>query len=45
MSETVPVRVAAQEGVGSLAGSAGNDAFQLKVPPEIVPESVPVLLL
>jgi len=45
MSSMVPDRVAPQEGVGSRAGSAGNVAVQAKLVPEIVPDSVPVLLL
>jgi hypothetical protein len=45
MSGIVPVSVAPQEGVGSWAGSAGNDAVQVSVVPEIVPVSAPVLLL
>ena len=44
MSGIVPLSVAVHEGVGSLAASAGNDAVHVNVVPEIVPESVPVLL-
>jgi hypothetical protein len=44
MSDIVPLSVAMHEGVGSLATSAGNDTVHVNVVPEIVPESVPVLL-
>src|SRR5712691_9829920 len=44
MSDIAPWSVAVHEGVGSLAGSAGNDAVHVNVVPEIVPESAPVLL-
>jgi hypothetical protein len=44
ISGIVPDSVAEHAGVGSFAASAGNAAVQVRVPPEIVPVSVPVLL-